>query len=509
MEISKKYILAAAAAFAVAAAPAYPVQDSDTVAVTAVTVTATAADSAVVTLDDCLRIALSESPTVRVADLDVRRTQYSKREVVSQLLPQVSFGGTYSRMLAKQVAYMNMDGFKGLGGGGSSEEEKDPEQGTESSSKSRDTGIKMGLDNSFQVGFNASVPIIAPQLWQSLKLSDEQIATTVEQARASRLNLVSGVKNAYYAYLLAQHSRAVIGESYRMAALTHEIYVKQHSVGSASEYDVLRTSVAMKNIVPQITEADIAISRARMQLFVLMGVPMDSPLKISDSLDRYQTTMYEDALAAADNYANNTTLRQNTLQTRQLERAVKLQRMSWWPTLSLTGNYNWTSSSNGSPFKNFRWNPYSVLGLSLNFPLYQGGGRAAKIRQAQVQLAQAQWQRRDLESNVAMQVNLAKDNIVLNVKQIASSKESVGQAERAYDIMQRSFNIGAVSYLDLRDSELALTQSRLAYYQSIYNYLIAGVELELLTGNAVPAEGFTVPDNFNPRFGTLFTGEAR
>ena len=93
-----------------------------------------------------------------------------------------------------------------------------------------------------------------------------------------------------------------------------------------------------------------------------------------------------------------------------------------------------------------------------------------------------------------MQVNLAKDNIVLNVKQIASSKERVGQAERAYDIMQCSFNIGAVSYLDLRDSELALTQSRLAYYQSIYNYLIAGAELELLLGNAVDASTVPVPD---------------
>ena len=50
--------------------------------------------------------------------------------------------------------------------------------------------------------------------------------------------------------------------------------------------------------------------------------------------------------------------------------------------------------------------------------------------------------------------------------------------------MEKSFEIGAASYLDLRDAELALTQARLSYYQSIYNYLVANSELELLLGNA-------------------------
>lgn len=91
---------------------------------------------------------------------------------------------------------------------------------------------------------------------------------------------------------------------------------------------------------------------------------------------------------------------------------------------------------------------------------------------------------------MSSQVDLAIDNIMLNVKQIASTSESVNQADRAHDIMEKSFNIGAASYLDLRDSELALTQARLAYYQSIYNYLVANSSLELLLGNA-PIEKYT------------------
>ena len=101
-----------------------------------------------------------------------------------------------------------------------------------------------------------------------------------------------------------------------------------------------------------------------------------------------------------------------------------------------------------------------------------------------MQLTESVLQRQNLEHTVGMQVDLAIDNIRQNMRQISSSSESVNEATRAHDIMEKSFAIGAASYLDLRDSELALTRSRLAYYQSIYNYLVAASQLELLRGTA-------------------------
>ncbi len=416
------------------------------------------------------------NPTVKVADMDIKRVDYSKKETLGALLPTVAFGATYNRMLAKQVAYMNMDGF----GGGASGDES---EGASSSASGKRQGIKMGLDNSYSVGFSASLPLIAPQLWASLKLSDSQILQSVEQARASRLSLVNEVKNAYYTLLLAEDSRNVIKQSYEMAALTHEIYTKQHQAGTASDYDVLRTSVAMKNVEPELLQSDIAVKQAKLQLAILMGISTEIPIKASGSLSDYEQSMYADALGLSRDYSRNTELRQNEIQIRQLSDALRVQKMAWYPTLTATANYNWTSSSNGSPFRNFLWSPYSVFGLTLNIPLFEGGIRYNRQRQASVQVEQVKLQRENIERNVASQVDLSIDNIMLNVKQIASSSESVAQAERAHDIMQRSFNIGAASYLDLRDSELALTQARLAYYQSIYNYLVANSSLELLLGD--------------------------
>lgn len=441
------------------------------------------AENVKLSLDECLAIALSDNPTVKVADMEVERLDYSKKEVIGQLLPTIDFGANYNRTLEKQTMYMNMDGFGDFGGAG----DGDSESG-EASSHSRaggggNGGIKVGLDNSWSLGFQASLPLIAPQLWKSVAVSDTQILRSLEAARQSRQNLVDQVKSAYYGLLLAQDSRIVIQESYDMARLTHETYVKQAAAGAASDYDVLRTSVAMKNIEPEIIQADIAIKQARLQLLVLMGVDSAFEFEAAAKLADYEQTMYDEVFALEANYSNNADLRLLDIDTKLLEQQVAMKKLAFVPTLSLTANYNWTSMSNGSPLKNFRWSPYSMVGVTLSVPLFHGGSRWNSLKAASIQAKEMKWQRANLERSIAMQVDIAIDNIKLNVKQIASSSESVNQADRAHTIMEKSFEIGAASYLDLRDSELSLTRARLAYYQAIYNYLIAGSKLELLMGN--------------------------
>ncbi len=440
-------------------------------------------DTLALSLDQCIAIALDDNPAIKIADMEIERVDYSKKEIIGQLLPSISFDATYSRTVEKQVAYMNMSAFKGLGGSSSSGSESSDESTTTSKS-SGNNGIKMGLDNSYAMGFTAAMPIIAPQLWKTLSLSDTQILQNVEAARKSRIDLINQVKAAYYGLLLAEDSYKVILESFENAKFNHDVYLKKYQVGTASEYDVLRSSVTMKNIEPELSQAEIAIKQARLQLMILMGMEASVPVKTTTKLSDYEETMYDNTLSLSRSIADNSDLRMLDLQTKSLKDALSIQKMAWFPTLALTANYNWTSSTNGTPCKHINWNPYSVVGLTLSIPIFQGGQRYTRIKQASIQVQEMKWQRENLERTLKMQVDVAIDNIQMNVKQIASTSESVKQADKAHQIMTKSFEIGAASYLDLRDSELALTRARLAYYQSIYNYLIANSNLELLLGNA-------------------------
>lgn len=449
-----------------------------------------ATDTLVLSLDQCIAIALDENPTIKVADMEIKRVDYSKKEIIGQLLPSISFDANYSRTIEKQVAYMNMDAFKGLaslggGSGSGSEEDASGEASSASpSSSSSDGGIKMGLDNSYSMGFSAALPIIAPQLWKSINLSDKQILQNVESARKSRLSLINQVKNAYYTLLLSEDSYRVMLDSYENAKFSHEVYQKRYKVGAASEYDVLRTSVTVKNIEPQLEQSKIAIKQAQLQLFILMGMNSNVPFKTNIKLADYESSMYDNTLSLSRSINENSDLRMLDIQTETLKDALTVQKMAWFPTLALTANYTWTSSTNGTPFKDIRWNPYSTVGISFSLPIFQGGQRYNRIKQASIQVEEMKWQRQNLERSLQMQVDVAIDNIQMNVKQIASNSESMTQADKAHQIMEKSFEIGAASYLDLRDSELALTRAQLAYYQSIYNYLVANSNLELLLGNA-------------------------
>lgn len=69
------------------------------------------------------------------------------------------------------------------------------------------------------------------------------------------------------------------------------------------------------------------------------------------------------------------------------------------------------------------------------------------------------------------------------VEELSSNKENVAMAEKPYSISRKQFEVGmGKSWLDLSASELALTQARLAYHQSIYTYLYNMVELENIIG---------------------------
>ena len=417
------------------------------------------ADTLRLSADDCVRIALSTNPTIKVADMEVTRVSYGKNLTVAQLLPQVSFSGQYSRALALQTMYM------------------DAGDGTA-------RAIKMGRDNAYSVGFSAQVPLIAPQLWKSLKLNDIEIAQNVESARASRLQMVNNVQNAYYALLLALDSHQVLIKNYETAKFNADIYKKKFETGTASEYDVLRSSVQVKNLEPSLIEAENTIRRAQLQLLLLMGIDITTPLKPTSTLADYKAQMYDRTLSIDTSLDNNTSLRALDLQTDYLKRALEVQKMSWYPTLSGSINYMRHSMSMGSPLKNFKWTTASTAALSLSLPIFQGGTRYYKQRQAEVAYKEMTWQRDNLVRSLNVQVKTQMDNIQKNVKQISTNEAGVEQARKANQIMEKSFQIGAASYLDLRDSEVALSLIHMSYYQSIYNYLVAESELQLLLGTA-------------------------
>lgn len=418
-----------------------------------------AAETLTLTREECVEIALRDNPTVRIADMEVKKVNYAKKETLASVFPTIDFSAAYQRSIELQTIRMNMGG--------------------ESQS------LKMGSDNTWNMGFSASLPLIAPTLWKAISISDTQILANHESARASRLDLINNVNKAYYALMLAIASHEVVKQNYDIAKMNADIYEKQYKAGTASEYDVLRSSVQVKNIEPELLQADIAIRQCELQLKVLMGISTDTSITPKTSIEDYQIEMYSYPVGNDTSITGNTSLRSLDIQKTILDKNIDMKKFAWIPTLAASFNLSWLSLSNGSPFRNQQFNPFSNVGFALSIPIFSGGSKYYGLKQAQVQRKELDLQRENLVNSLNMQVELAIDNINREAKQISTSEEGVRQAKKAYDIMQKSFEIGAASYLDLRDSELANTTAQLAYLQAIYNYLVSTSELDMLLGKGV------------------------
>jgi len=410
----------------------------------------------VLSREECIRIALEDNPTIKIADMEIKRTDYSKKEVLAQLFPQIDFSAAYQRAIELQTINMNMNG-------NSSE-------------------FKMGMDNTWNFGFSASMPIIAPTLWKSINISDIQILQNAEAARSSRLDLINNVNKAYYGLLLANASYDVVKQNYDVARFNAGLFKKKFDQGTASEYDVLRSSVQVKNVEPELLQAQIAVRQCKLQLKILLGIDNAVDIDANVSLPEMQQDMYSYMLDIDRSLKGNSSLRSLDLQTKLLSENVTLKKYAWIPTLGASFSVNWNAMSNGNAFKNQKFHPYSTVGLSLSVPIFSGGSKYYGLKGAQIQLKEMSLQRENLVNSLNMQIDLALDNINKEIKQISTSEEGVRQAEKAYQIMQKSFEIGAATYLDLRDSELANTTAKLAYYQAIHTYLVSTSELDLLLG---------------------------
>jgi outer membrane protein TolC len=129
----------------------------------------------------------------------------------------------------------------------------------------------------------------------------------------------------------------------------------------------------------------------------------------------------------------------------------------------------------------FKWNPYSTIGLNLSIPLFKGGN-FSQVKQAKLQLKQLDQTRINTERQLKMQAQSYLNNMSASTEQVVSNKEAVLQAEKGRTIAEKRYEVGRGTILELNSSEVALTQAELTYNQSIYDYLVAKADLDLVMG---------------------------
>lgn len=229
--------------------------------------------------------------------------------------------------------------------------------------------------------------------------------------------------------------------------------------------------------------APYSLTLAKWQLKALLGMDLDLNIDCDGQLTDFKSSLFADYLSTDTTLSENTDLKQLDLQAEQLKKTLVMQKFDYLPTLSLTGLYQWSAMNNDFKFKNYRWNPYSMIGITLSVPIFSGGSKFYKVKQTKVSIDQLNLQRDDTKRNLQLAVKQYIDNMNTCIKKFDAAQKGVEQAERGYMISQKRYDTGAGTWLEMNDAELALTQARLNFNQSIYDYMVAKADLEKVLGN--------------------------
>ena len=416
------------------------------------------------TLDQAIEIALNENPTIRIADMEIERQDYVRKETVGNLLPSLSGSGQYSYAIIKQ--------------------------------KMSKSGLSFGADNTVTVAANLNVPLFVPSVYASLKLNDAQIAEAVESARSSRVNMVNEVRKAYYNMLLLQESLDVLRESEKIMQETVDNTRMMYEAELGSEYDYITAQSNLSAIMPNIIQTEGSIEVADLYMHMLLSLPNDVEITFVGDLDYYSEDIVNSTGYYSTDVSNNSDLKLLDIQERMLEAQLKMTNAQRIPTvsafgsLSLYGNdmpeINFGDLGGGSQVagssKQFWWQYPASVGVSISIPIFSGNKINNQAKQAKIAIDQLKMQREYMEESTGMQVRTAISNLVTARSKMKANETAMAQARKAYDIMNARYTGGAGTILELNSSQLQLTQAQLNYSQAIYDYLAAEADYEKIIG---------------------------
>ena len=131
--------------------------------------------------------------------------------------------------------------------------------------------------------------------------------------------------------------------------------------------------------------------------------------------------------------------------------------------------------------------PSYSLGLTLNWPLFDGFITRYNIEQAKAGYIEQGLDTADLEHDIAIDIQLAADNYLAAFNQIETAEKGLKAAEKAYETVKKKYDLGAASFVEANAVKASLVRARSEYTQATYNLALQKNILDFTTGT-LPVE---------------------
>lgn len=429
-------------------------------------------------LDDALRLVQTASQTIEVARAGVVRATGGRLQARSAYLPQLNATAGYTKTLKSQ--------FSSFASGASSR----PDTTTPDTTRTSGAGgfdlskTSFGATNQYAFGLNFSQNVFTGgRITAQNRAAEAQLRSASIEVDAQRAQAWLDVTQAYYDAVLADQLVAIADSSLAEteALLSQAKVAKQ--VGNASEYELLRAQVTRDNQMPVLIQARANRQTAYLRLKQLLNLPLDNNLALTTGIEGSSEPGLPTAIAA-NGVDTSSSAR---APVRELDEAIKVQeaqvkiaKAERIPSFAITSNYQRLYFPS-NPFPNLsngvnNW----TVGISTNFPVFDGGRIKGDQLVAQSGLQQARAQREQTRQFAALDARVALTALQEAEATWASSQGTAEQAQKAYAIDQVRYREGISTQTDLSQSRLLLEQAKANRAQAARNLAVARVKLALL-----------------------------
>jgi outer membrane protein len=316
----------------------------------------------------------------------------------------------------------------------------------------------------------------------SLNAGKNQEAIAGDRLQGAKIALSYQVMQIFNTILLLQ--KGVIVSDEQIATLNRLLQVVKEKTrtGSATEFDTLTTAVQRASAENQRITLTNNLSKQRIALRVLLGLPLGAPLFLKGDFPVEPVALNSDSLIA-DAFQNRPEHRLSLHAQAASQIQVQSAKQEYYPAITCfaTGGIKNGYIRKMPPDLNEPV-PNWTVGGRLTVPIFDGFRRKHDIAEAQANERAAASGLSDVEERIWTEVLQAEADVEAALAQIAVSSLKVKQAARSFELARIRFETGTITNTDLLDEQNKYVEAEYAHVQNQYQYVISLLALDRTTG---------------------------
>ncbi|MGB4845520.1 MAG: TolC family protein [Ferruginibacter sp.] len=320
------------------------------------------------------------------------------------------------------------------------------------------------------------------QVFIALKARNGTISLQERIAELTEENIKANVYKVYYQLVAGKTQIELLDANLeRLEKLKHDVQVMFDN-GFTEKVDIDKLSVQIANLQTEKLKANNMIANGYSGLKLLMGMPVQDSLVLTDKLDDDQVK--EGVLEASQfKYADRKDFQISTITNELNTLNVRRYKLSQIPTFALVGGYSKQAQRNEfDVFGKGDWFTSSYIGLQMNLPIFNGFALQAKKQQARLQLQKTQNETEALKIKIDAEVENSKNNFVTAVATMDFQKKNMALAEKVYDQTKKKYEIGTGSATEINGAQVDLKTAQTNYVSALYDAIIAKIDFLKATG---------------------------